>query len=77
MTFIMTYEGRDYPCIVSSEALLDLWGAQGPALEPLKAYRQNSARILGVAGRLIRAGIEASPIVLQIGAFHQGLATPR
>ncbi len=70
VTFHMTYQGKNHEVQLPRATLVDLSNSNDPALNLLLEYQRQSARIQGVAGRILSARNGASPIVLKTDFFR-------
>ncbi len=68
--FTMGCNGLDVPFIVDQNVLADLDGNPDGALDVLAIFTKYQARIVGVASRLLRAGVAGSPVVLHLAYFR-------
>lgn len=68
--FTMGCNGIDVPFIVDHQVLADLDGNPDGALDVLAIFAKYRARIIGVASRLLRAGVTGSPVVLHLAYFR-------
>jgi hypothetical protein len=69
LVFKLSYQGRAHDVLVPRKALEALCDSFDPKLDLRAAFRERSARILGVASRLLRANSGVSPIVLHVELF--------
>jgi hypothetical protein len=69
LVFKLSYQGRAHDVLVPRKALEALCDSFDPKLDLRQAFRDRSARILGVASRLLRANSGVSPIVLNVELF--------
>jgi hypothetical protein len=75
LVFKLSYQGRAHDVLVPRKALEALCDSFDPKLDLREAFKKQSARILGVAGRLLRANSGISPIVLNVELFYPQSAT--
>jgi len=56
-------------CFISNEALIKLAAQMFSVLGPMQTFRELEANITGVARRLVRAGVQGTPLQLTPGTF--------
>jgi hypothetical protein len=70
VTFHMTYQGKSHEVQLPRATLQDLSNSDDASLNLLLEYQRHSARIQGVAGRILSARNGASPIILKSDFFR-------
>lgn len=70
VTFHMTYQGKTHEVQLPRATLQDLSNSDDASLNLLDEYQRHSARIQGVAGRILSARNGASPIILKSDFFR-------
>jgi hypothetical protein len=70
VAFSVNVEFVDRECFISNEALIKLASQMFTAIGPMKTFLELEANITGVARRLVRAGVQGSPLQLTPNTFQ-------
>lgn len=70
VSFTMECNGVDVPFAINQDVLAVLDGKPDGELDVLAIFTKYRARIIGVAVRLLRAGVTSSPVVMHSAYFR-------
>lgn len=68
--FSVCVEFVNRECFISNEALIKLAAQMFAVIGPMQTFRELEANIAGVARRLVRAGVQGSPLQLTPNTFQ-------
>lgn len=68
--FSVCVEFVNRECFISNEALIKLASQMFHIVGPLQTFRELEANITGVARRLVRAGVQGTPLQLTPNTFQ-------
>lgn len=68
--FSVNVEFVNRECFISNEALIKLASQMFTVIGPMQTFRELEANITGVARRLVRAGVQGSPLQLTPNTFQ-------
>lgn len=68
--FSVSVEFVTRECFISNEALIKLASQMFTAIGPMQTFRELEANITGVARRMVRAGVQGSPLQLTPNTFQ-------
>ncbi len=68
--FSVNVEFVNRECFISNEALIKLASQMFTAIGPMQTFRELEPNITGVARRLVRAGVQGTPLQLTPNTFQ-------
>ncbi|EJL86487.1 hypothetical protein PMI16_03229 [Herbaspirillum sp. CF444] len=70
IVFSVCVEFVNRECFISNEALIKLASQMFTAIGPMQTFRELEPNITGVARRMVRAGVQGTPLQLTPNTFQ-------
>ncbi len=70
IVFTLMWNGAPQEFVLTREILMQIDGSPDSEVQLLATFTRHQPRIIGVASRMLRAGVRGSPIPLRAGHFH-------